>query len=228
MMIHIILTSALQIPQGSMKISNFNHRIHETKKSLTAWNKVKNCEIHCLDNTDANLTSFSKTFERVSFTHVPGGPYSNNALGEFTTIKSFFTDGKQLGENDIILKVNARYFVANINVILEDIYANPEVDCWCHLRSNLKFADTRVIAGSKNFWETFAELNFNFNNPKFYFEHAMATHVLRRVSNGHNWRNFFHSPVIVGTSGSTGKKYSWLTQNALRPLYYRVYNWAMR
>lgn len=134
-----------------MVISDFNQRMLETKKSLTAWNEVQSCALHFLDNTDTSLNSLSKTFDGIEFMHIPGGPHFNNGLGEYATIKSFLAKYKHIGKKDIILKVNARYFIANIKVILEDIKAHPNVDCWCHLRSNLKFADTRVIAGSKNF-----------------------------------------------------------------------------
>ena len=228
-MIYILLTSAIKIPKNGRVINDTEYRAAETMVALEKWNKVQGCNIYLIDNTGYNLADLQERFDRIKMSTLVDGPYQIPSQGEFHTIKAFFDQNQEIAEKDIIIKINARYFVRNVSQLLEDISLNTAIDVWCTLRDNLRFADTRVIAGQKNFWESFIKNGDSFfNTPQNYLEHGVARHIHKRMHEGFIWQNFRHSPVLEGKSGSTGKQYGWLRQNVIKPIFIKLYNWLLR
>lgn len=226
--VRLLLTSAIDIPPETKVIHSLDERVRETHYALKKWSKASGCQITLVDNTSFDLEPFVDTYPDIEFMQTNSGPYSVPGFGEFESIRFFLENQKELVDTDYILKVNARYFVRNINSIIRELQFEQTADVCCILRNNLSFADTRVIAAKVDFWKNFCSVKHpELKSGEYFFENAMARKVLHDISKGSAWSNFRNSPVLQGSSAATGNHYGYLKQSIFRPVLNWLYNKAV-
>lgn len=109
---------------------------------------------------------------------------------------------------DLIAKVTGRLRVVNAIKALPPGVTNDEVVC--RFSSDLRQVDTRFFAFTPDVLRNrLCGLGPSIDEPSgVYLEHVVARSVRQGIDDGLHRREFQRSPVISGSSGSTGHMYS--------------------
>lgn len=162
------------------------------------------------------------------FAHYPHCEYL-----KFKTQKSFY--GKGHGEAEIfefvfqnsklfqqsnlsIIKVTGRFFVLNINKILNGIGNNQHIDLYGQFTDNLTWMDSRFFIFKVPFYENYLSTALKDIDEKnrVFFEHCLAKAALRYIADNHKWTLLPEVPRIQGFNGTNNDKYNTSMFRAIR------------
>lgn len=197
---------------------NVDTRLDDYKKSFNFWIKKKTIKkIIFIENSNYDLSCFhelarnqkDKEIEILStnlnstFDKKLGKGY-----GQFLCLNEVFQKSTIAKKTNYFIDVTGRHCVSNFEEILRDIGANNS-DIYINLSDNLKFSDTNIYAGSKNFFINYVVPETSKTDDSQYniFEHCVAKAVLKAVSNGYSLSKTPIYPIIDGYIGTNGKKY---------------------
>lgn len=171
-------------------------------------------------NCNVNITYLSFKQESYDVNDRSGG------YGEINCIDYALKHIEGASNRDIILKINARYQLLNLDKIIEYIRNNDAV-VYGNLRQYGTWMDSRVFAANIDFFENFfLEGKEKISNKKsFYFENILARSVHKLLSEGLKWLPWAFAPRIRGVSNATKRKYSTHgLRYMLKIIYHHYYN----
>ena len=195
-----------------------NTRFEDYKKSFNFWIKKESIKkIIFIENSNYDLTFFhnlAKSYKNKEIEILSNNLNSSfnkkfgKGYGQFLCLKEVFQKSYIAKKTNYFIDVTGRHCVSNFEEILEDISANNS-DIYINLSNNLKFSDTNIYAGSKNFFENYVVPETSKTDDSKYniFEHCVAKAVLKAVSNGYSLSKTPIYPIIDGYIGTNGKKY---------------------
>ena len=199
----IIISFSSEFFRNIIFIENSNYDLTFFREMAQNY---KNKEIEILSN---NLNS--------SFNKKLGKGY-----GQFLCLKEVFQKSSIAKKTNYFIDVTGRHCVSNFEKIFKDICAN-NTDIYVNLSDNLKFSDTNIYAGSKNFFVDYVIPETSKTDDSKYniFEHCVAKAVLKAVSNGYSLSKTPVYPIIDGYIGTNGKRYKKNIFKKIKLFFYR-------
>lgn len=196
-------------------------RLHDYKSSFAQWilinpfpQKIVFCENSRWDLSELkelaqNNNPFNKQIEFLSFDHNNYKRSLGKGYGEAYIIKYFLENSTLINSDDLIVKVTGRYFIKNIEKLINGVKMYPKVDIFCDLRKELTFSDSRIFFASSKFLKTYfiPISNMIDETSGILFEHVLARATLLCIANGGRWMTLPRYPKIIGISGSGNYKF---------------------
>ena len=193
-------------------------RLNDYKKSFEFWLKKSTIKkIIFIENSNYDLSFFYNLAKKYKDKKIE--ILSNNlnskfskslgkGYGQYLCLNEVFKISSLAKETNYFIDVTGRHCVKNFEKILEDINFNRS-DIYVNLSNNLKFSDTNIYAGSKDFFINYVIPETSKTNDEEYniFEHCVAKATLKAISNGFTLSRTPIYPVIDGYIGTNGKKY---------------------
>jgi len=228
----LLLTSAIDVKGIKFSVINStDERYAEYHSALIQWSRCPSIKsiIFC-DNSNYDLSEFKMSVkdlgdsEKFEFYSYEGQEFSRElgkGYGEITTFEYVWSHSKAFNNADIILKVNGRYFIENINEVIHKLICCDSFVIG-DFRKNLTWMDSRIFAFQPVFFEKyFLPFKEKINDSEgLMFEMALARSVHQAMSDGFDWEMMPAVPVIKGKSGSTGRVYSRFGIRRLIKLFY--------
>jgi hypothetical protein len=217
----IVLTSTIDI-KGVVNtaIDEPLIRLEEYRTHLNKWldsksiSKIIFCENSGFDlSTLKKEIAYSDNKHKIELLQFDGQYFDRNlgkSYGEMLTLEYISNNSKWFDEADLLLKVNGRYFVRNIDILIKQLMILSEPEVVGDFHSNLESIDSRVFAFTPSFFrEYFLTMKSQINESGgIAFEWALARAAHKAISDGKIWEMLPVTPIIEGYSGSTGHKYS--------------------
>jgi hypothetical protein len=142
--------------------------------------------------------------------------------GELLIIKYAIQNSNIINSSDYVIKVTGRYFIKNVNKIINFLSMNNDLYVMADLNKNLTWADSRIFAFKPHFILNYLSSFQDYINDSkgFYLEHALSKAVLRAISDGYKWLPLPSKPIIIGYSGTSNflyrnSKILWLVGEAI-------------
>jgi len=142
--------------------------------------------------------------------------------GELLIIRYALQNSNIIDSSNYVIKVTGRYFIKNINKMIDVLSMNNDLYVMSDLKKNLTFADSGIFAFKPHFILNYLSFFQNYINDSkgFYLEHALSKAVLRSISDGHKWLPLPSKPIIIGYSGTSNilyknSKIRWLVGEAI-------------
>ena len=194
-------------------------RLEDYKKSFNFWIKKETIKkIIFIENSNYDLTFFRELAHNYKNKEIE--ILSNNlntsfdkklgkGYGQFLCLNEVFQKSTIAKKTNYFIDVTGRHCVSNFDEILNDINSNNS-DIYINLSNNLKFSDTNIYGGSKNFFINYVIPETSKTDDSKYniFEHCVAKAVLKAVSDGNNLSKTPIYPIIDGYIGTNGKRYN--------------------
>ena len=193
-------------------------RLQDYKKSFNFWLNQKNIsKIIFVENSNYDLKEFYEISEKFPSKEVEilssdlNESYNKKlgkGYGQYLCLKDVFNKSKLAKNSDYFIDITGRHCVKNFNQILKDIIVNKS-DIYINLSNHLKFADTNLYAGTKNFFVNFLLPETQKTNDENgnIFENCVAKATLKAVASGLTLSNIPIYAEIEGYIGTNGKKY---------------------
>lgn len=235
----IILTSTIDVKGvANMQRADPLVRLADHKIALKRWLDdpyVRN--IILVENSGYSLDSLrtlvaehpsGKDVEFLSFDGQDFPRSRGKGYGETLALQYVACHSVQLRRTNRFLKVNGRYYVSNVNLVLSAL--DEEAQLFCNLNRGLTFSDSRVFGGSREFLERFVMEGLKVDDEMgIWFEHALARAALRAIADGYAWNFMTHLPVIDGISGTINGLYSEpIYRQWLKGRVHAVKQWLLR
>jgi hypothetical protein len=130
--------------------------------------------------------------------------------GEAEIIEFAFNNSRLLNNYDIIVKITGRLFVNNLINVINIFGEKRKVYVIGWFKFNLEFADSRIIAAKKSFYENYLIKEFaNVDESKgIYLEHIYARAIHRCMADGLLWQMPSEVPVFEGVAGTANVQYN--------------------
>lgn len=210
----MLLTATIEVGETPNVVrADVDIRFGDYVTSLRKWLKQSRFKkIVFVENSgfDARLISESISsvvtdadIEILSFDGSDYEPALGKGYGEKEIIKYAMSNSRLLDQCDGFVKVNGRYFVAQLDCLISLLPVN--MDIFSDLRPCFDYSDSRVFYCSKRFYSSFLEpaLDGIDERIQFYFEHALAKAIMSSIKVGFRFR--LMPPIeIDGFSGSQG------------------------
>ena len=207
-------------------------RFEDYKKSFNFWLNQKNIsKIIFVENSNYDLKEFYEISEKFPSKEVEilssdlNESYNKKlgkGYGQYLCLKDVFNKSKLAKNSDYFIDITGRHCVKNFNQILKDIIVNKS-DIYINLSNHLKFADTNLYAGTKNFFVNFLLPETQKTNDENgnIFENCVARAVLKAVSDGFSLSKTPIYPMIDGFIGTNGKKYKYNFFKKIKLYFFR-------
>ena len=141
-------------------------------------------------------------------------------IGEILSMK-FALAQLKLNPKDLIFKSNARYFVRNMETIVE--LTNPEVPINFFTYGLVCRAETKFFAISAEHFAKFIEFAEPLMNKSsnLHLEHLFAQYI---AGPGYLYSSHFRvPPVLEGKSGRFGTEYSFISESRINHLTFKLF-----
>lgn len=217
----ILLTATVDV--GGVvhtRISDPSVRLAEYRDAMRRWmdaeivSHIIFCENSGYDlsalKADIECCSKNKSVEILQFEGQNFDRGLGKGFGELSTLSYISQHACNFASFDLLLKVNGRYFIQNINAIMRALQALDNPTIVGDFRMNLSWMDSRVFAFQPAFLSDYlmpfqAIVN---DSAGVYFEHVLARAAHQAMGDGKHWQMLPACPVLEGKSGSTGGAYS--------------------
>jgi hypothetical protein len=217
----ILLTGT--VDPGDMVMTGRNDpevRREDYERSLRKWARTGYKLIFCENSnyeidTIRNIKS-KNTFEILQYDGMDYEKHLGKGYGEQLILKHVLRESKLINDDTIIVKVAGRYFVRNIDAILNGVTDASAV--YVNLYSDLKNCDSRLFIAGKHFIEDyFFPISPQINDSAdVCFEHILTKAVLSYLVDGGAWSLLPKYPRFEGVSGTTNEKITtWLYLKSL-------------
>lgn len=213
----LLLTGTVNVGQTPNVLrASASERLDDYLASIQRWlNQGSFSKILFVENSDFDANEIRRNLvinhnkielEILTYNGSDYDPKLGKSYGEKEIIKYAFEHSRLLAGASGVVKVNGRYFVPKLSEVIKTL---PEsVDICGDLRPCFKFSDSRISYWSAFFYLRFlkSELDRVDERIGFYFEHALATAILRAVSERLRFQ-LMRPLLIVGYSGSLNQLY---------------------
>lgn len=207
-------------------------RLEDYKKSFEFWvNKSSVKKIVFIENSNYDLSFFynlAKQFKNKEIEILSNDLNSKfdktlgKGYGQYLCLNEVFQNSVIARNTNYFIDVTGRHCVTNFEIILEDINFNKS-DIYVNLSNNLKFSDTNIYAGNKDFFMNYVIPETSKTNDKNgnIFENCVAKAVLKAISDGYSFSKTPIYPIIKGFIGTNGKKYKYNFFKKLKLFFFR-------
>lgn len=220
---NIIILLTGTVDPGDMVMTARNNpevRKEDYERSIRKWTatgyKLIFCENSNYDLGDIRNLRGKNTFEILQFNGLDYDKKLGKGYGEQLILKHAFRESTLIKDDSLIVKVAGRYFVRNIDTILNGITDASAV--YVNLYSDLKNCDSRLFIAGKQFIEKyFFPISSDINDSvDICFEHILTKAVLTYLVDGGEWSLLPKYPRFEGISGTTNEKITtWLYLKSL-------------
>ena len=213
----LILTCTID-PKGMSYLvrSKIEDRLNDYKKSFNFWIKQEKIKkIIFIENSGYDISYFADMAKNSSKDIEIISSEVNNTFdrklgkgfGEHLCYKEIFDKSKIAMKTNYFIVVTGRHIVKNFNKIFNDILESDS-EIYLNLKDNLKFADTNIYSGTKDFFVSFVipETSKTNDTDGLIFEHCVAKAALQAISKGHSYSQIKVFADIEGFIGTNGKK----------------------
>ncbi|GAB3749955.1 hypothetical protein [Spirosoma pomorum] len=123
--------------------------------------------------------------------------------GESEIIEYAFNNSKIIGETLVVAKSSGRQYVRNAMPII-NFFVREQLYVIGWFKYGLKFADSRFFVANKSFYLDYLKPSSKKINEKegVFFEHVLASSVLRAMADGKKWSLPNVAPICEGISGT--------------------------
>ena len=214
----LILTCTIQ-PNNMPNLirRDTNLRLRDYKKSFNFWISNSNIKkIILIENSGYDLRYFheiagNSKIEIEIISNNLNETYDKNlgkGYGQYLCLKEIFDKSLIAKKTDYFIDVTGRHCIRNFNKIIYDL-SREKNDIYINLSDKLKFADTNIYGGTKEFFMNYfiPEVSKTNDSRNKIFEHCAANGVLKAVSSGMKLSNVPIYADIDGFIGTNGKKY---------------------
>ena len=129
-------------------------------------------------------------------------------FGEHLSLKEVFDQSISLKDYDYFIKCTGRYHLLNFSSIFQSI-KKEILTVNGYLKDNLKFFDTTILCGSKDFFIKYVipeTKNVN-DSENIFFENCVANALLKAMADGYSFNQIKDLPIIDGYIGTNNKKF---------------------
>ena len=198
--------------------SDVNDRYNDYIKSFSFWLKQENVnKIIFVENSNYDLSEFVEISQHYKFKKIEllssnlNSSYDKNlgkGYGQYLCLNHVFENSNLAKDTNYFIDVTGRHCIKNFDKIIKDI-VNNKSDIYINLSNNLKFSDTNIYAGTKNFFVKFVlpETKKTNDADGNIFENCVAKATLKAVASGLSLSEVPVYPDIDGFIGTNGKKY---------------------
>ena len=170
-------------------------RLEDYKKSFEFWvNKSSVKKIVFIENSNYDLSffyNFAKQFKDKEIEILSNDLNSKfdktlgKGYGQYLCLNEVFQNSVIARNTNYFIDVTGRHCVTNFEIILEDINFNKS-DIYVNLSNNLKFSDTNIYAGNKDFFMNYVIPETSKTNDKNgnIFENCVAKSCFKAISDG--------------------------------------------
>lgn len=217
----ILLTATVDVGGvAHTEISDPSVRLAEYRDAMRCWmdaelvSHIIFCENSGYDlsalRTDIERCGKNKSIEILQFDGQNFDRMLGKGFGELSTLSFVSQHSDNFTSFDLLLKVNGRYFIQNIDAIVRALQALDNSTIIGDFRMNLSWMDSRVFAFRPAFLTDYLMPFQSIVNDSagVYFEHVLARAVHQAMADGKHWQMLPACPVLKGKSGSTGGAYS--------------------
>ncbi len=209
-----------------------NTRLDDYKKSFEFWlNQSSIKKIIFIENSNYNLSFFrnlTKNFQDKEIEILSNDLNSKfdkklgKGYGQYLCLNEVFQKSKIVENTNYFIDVTGRHCVVNFDDILKDIQINKS-DIYINLSNNLKFSDTNIYAGNKDFFINYVipETSKTNDQQDNIFENCVAKAVLRAVADGYKLSKTPIYPIINGFIGTNGKEYKYNFFKRIKLFFFR-------
>ncbi len=199
-----------------LKRNNPIARENDYIKAIKKWMDIQQFPIVFCENSGYNIDKIKndiknseKKFEILQFKGNSFPRELGKGYGETMIIDYAIKHSKLIKNSDYIIKVTGRYFIKNIEKMVNTLSRDNDVYVMADLKKNLTWADSRVFAFKPSFFiEYLSKFHNLLNDSKgFYLEHALSRAILRAISDGHKWIPLPSKPIIIGYSATSDTSY---------------------
>jgi hypothetical protein len=214
----LILTCTIQPKNMPNLVRNdANLRFQDYKKSFNFWISNTNIKkIIFIENSGYDLKYFreiakNSKIEIEIISNNLNETYDKNlgkGYGQYLCLKEIFDKSLIARKTDYFIDVTGRHCIKNFNEIISDLVKEKN-DIYINLTDRLKFADTNIYGGTKEFFINYfiPEVSKTDDSKNKIFENCAADGVLKAISNGMKLSNVPIYADIDGFIGTNGKKY---------------------
>lgn len=205
-----VLLSATINPKGVPFLSRSDPKTRQKDylKSLTKWYKTGLPIVFCENSGYVldEIRNFADCGVEILQYKEPDFPlYLGKGYGEVSIITYAAENSNIINDSDFVIKVTGRYFIENINKIVEKLKRYPDTFIMVDIEKELRWADSYCFACQPKFISKYLSKYLELINDSegFYMEHALARATLKAVSDGYRWRPHPAKPLIDGVSGTS-------------------------
>jgi hypothetical protein len=201
-----------------MERSETNLRYEDYKVAFKKWLMNENVtQIIFVENSNYDLSEFRTMYSQfgagklVEFLSYDGQNFPRQlgkGFGEAKALEFVVLNSDLFSKNVKFIKVNGRYYVTNIaRFILH--FGSVEKDVMADLTNSLRWSDSRLFGGSKNFICEYLIQQVKKTNDTngLFFEHLLARAINKALADGLEWISIPCVFLIDGVSGTTGRAY---------------------
>jgi hypothetical protein len=186
------------------------------------------------ENSEAEATQLQATCQNhgVQFVRCPGvAPSRSKGKGylEALLLQKIVSEVSAKETNTCaFLKITGRLQLRNIDRIVQSV-TNSTSDCLINLYARSQYADTRVMAFSRDFWQVVMQFVDDIDDErKRYFEHVVPVAMRTAALRGLKCDYLLPPPRVAGRSASTGQIYRpsllrYLVQHTKLFIYRNIY-----
>lgn len=228
----VILLTACIHPNGMSftQLTSSDERMKQYINALNFYIQNTSLPIVFVENTNTDISDKFK--QEIQSDRLEVLTFSGNdnkqrgkGYGEAKIIKYALDNSRLLSSNiNCIIKITGRLIVKNLNVLINVhkwLFVNKSIQT--SINSDLSFADSRMIIAPAEFYRLFIGNREMINDSKnVFFEHILAITI--REQSHFNYIPFFVEPQIIGSSGSTGKKYEYKLRRFNQKIVYFNYS----
>jgi len=219
MKICIIITATID-PKGMVftKRNSPEDRLNDYKKVFKEFcNQQEVSNLIFIENSGYSLDYFQNEKKKYSNKKIEimsskvNNEFSRElgkGFGEHLSLKEVFEKSNSLKDCDYFIKCTGRYHLLNFSNIYKSI-KKETLTINGYLRDNLKYFDTSVFCGSKDFFVNYVipeTMNVNDSNNIF-IENCAAKALFKAMADGYSFNQIKDLPIIDGYIGTNNKKF---------------------
>lgn len=199
--ISIILTATIDVKGIShMERSDAHVRLADYKGALISW--LRNPAVDSIvfvENSGYDLNELREIVANhdkckisVEFLSFDGQDFPRNlgkGYGEMIALQYAVKHSEILAKTRKFIKVNGRYYVPNIDKIINYFSTYSDLDVMCDFSRRISWSDSRVFAGNFRFLNDYlcSTLDLINDSVGVNFEHVLARAAHRAIADGRNW-----------------------------------------
>jgi hypothetical protein len=192
-------------------------RLNDYRWALEQWTQCRGIDgLIFVENSGYDIADLRRVSQKsalhpdsVEFFSFDGQDFPRElgkGYGETLNLQHALSNSRLLASGDyLMVRVNGRNYVENIDVFFETLRAPTEI--MCDLNQLLTWGDGRIVGGTVEFFKKYVcPYGHEVDDSKgYYFEHALARAVHRAMSDGLVWRPYPEPPMVRGFSGTSNE-----------------------
>lgn len=208
-------------------------RLNDYRQAFHKWLAAPSVrKIVLVENSGFELSEFAamsskyhaKAVELLTFQSPPFQGSRGKGYGEMLCLQHALRESALLRSSGHVVKASGRYFLRNVDRLLDYLCRHPDLSAVCNLKRNLTWADSRAFAASVSFLEQYFVPRHELIDDSLgvCFENVLACAVHQLLADGGHWSMMPWLPEIEGIHATDNKRYrlGYLEIRARRLLHY--------